>query len=150
VNEYPKAHIMVFDPGKAIGWAGLSEQGISLGMGECSLKELPKVLQATLPAIIVYENYRLRPWMAKKQSWSNMPAPKVIGALEMYAQMNNIEIVSQEPDRKEVGYAWANIPRAANHKDSHDRDALAHGVFFVVDRVIRTIGSFHKESTSGT
>ena len=145
MTQYPKAHIMVFDPGKAIGWAGFSEQGINVSMGECSLNELPTLLQATLPAIIVFENYRLRPWMAKKQSWSNMPAPKVIGALEMYAKMHNLELVSQEPDKKEVGYAWGNIPKAKNHKDSHDRDALAHGVFYLIENGIRSRGSYHKE-----
>lgn len=138
-----ETYFMAIDPGKTTGYATWDEQGVPNGFGHVrSAAELSTELQRHGPKVVIVENFRLRPWLSTQQSWSDFPASRVIGMVEMYCELAGAALVKQEPSCKETGYAWSGVKKAKDHKDSHYRDAYAHGVFYLVKNKIRTVASY--------
>lgn len=141
--EYKLAHYLSIDPGKTTGWASFNIEGDLLQRGTVELKKLAELLGGTTPQIIIYETFALRPWKAADQSWSTFPASQVIGALEFYASMTEgVTLVGQDPNCKESGYKWSFTPKAKSHRHSHDRDAYAHGVYYMIKNKIKKVAHY--------
>lgn len=52
---------------------------------------------------VVLEEYRLYPWMARQQGFSNFPTPQVIGAIRYIARQHNIPVTMQKAADKKIG-----------------------------------------------
>lgn len=94
------------------------------------------------PHVIVIESFKLQPGKAMQQSWSAMETPQLIGYLRMFAYLNSIKVVFQDPKDKirvadpilehmgiieKRGKLYYCMGRKTN---LHMRDAIRHGVFY--------------------
>jgi hypothetical protein len=136
----PECHYLAIDPGKTTGWASFNEEGKLVDLGQT--RDIAEVLKKTIPKIIIVENFKLHPWQASKQSWSDFPASRVIGKIEFYCDMADTELIKQDASCKETGYKWGGIKKAKVHKDSHQLDAVAHGVFYLIKNKIRKVTDY--------
>ena len=86
--------------------------------------------------LIITENFRLRPKNARDGSfdWSDMETPKIIGKLEMWAQLNDKTLVKQEPSIKPMGYGYCQMKYVKGKKGLHIQDAAAHAMFYLVTK----------------
>ena len=84
--------------------------------------------------LLIIENFRLRPKNARDGSfdWSDMETPKIIGAIEMWAQLNDKVLVKQEPSIKPMGYGYCHMKYVKGKKGLHIQDAAAHAMFYLV------------------
>lgn len=133
----PNASYLAIDPGKANGWATFDEQGNGITMGQCNVLGLLQLLDETTAHTIITEDYRLYPWKRDEQIWSRLDTVRVIGMIQYFCWKNNRNFILQEPNIKSIGYMWAGLQPAKNHKNSHERDAYVHGVYFLQKATIR-------------
>lgn len=131
------AHYLAIDPGKTSGWATFDEAGNGITMGQASTEELIKLLQETTAKVLITEDYRLFPWKAKEQIWSKLDTVRLIGMIQLWCYLHNLQLFLQDPNIKSIGYMWAGIPKAKSHKNSHERDAYVHGVYYLQKAGIR-------------
>jgi len=126
-------HILAFDPGETTGWALYCTDS---GTGEtCKVSgEFPtwRLLHALIesynPDVVVYEEFRLYPAMAKAKSFSTFPEVEVIGVLKYLCQQRGLTPVAQKASYKDQ----VEIPRRVDGvKGPHARDALRHAVYYV-------------------
>ncbi len=81
----------------------------------------------------VVEDYRLFPNKAKQQYYSDMETPRVIGRIETWAEMNNVELVKQGPSIKDVGYAWIGQKKPPkSDKRNHEKDGNVHFMYWAI------------------
>lgn len=81
-----------------------------------------------IPANLVVEEWRLYPWMTKSMTWSDLFTPRLIGRIEMTAEVCEIP----------VHFQGANIIKALPWvqvgKNDHQRDAAKHLVRYMLDK----------------
>lgn len=84
--------------------------------------------------VIVVENFLVRPGKAAQGAfdWNSMDTSKEIGKIQTLCELEGKKCVLQEPSVKPVGYGWANMKYVPGKKGTHDKDALAHAVFYAV------------------
>jgi hypothetical protein len=91
------------------------------------------------PALIIYETYVIDPNV--KQGGTDVPASQVIGAIRSYGQRHSIVCLPQLRTVLLIGYRWAGIkplPKS-KHKLSHQYDAFAHGIYYLIKNKIREL-----------
>jgi len=130
-------YYLATDPGKTSGWATFDEQGNGITIGQANIQDFIKLLETTEAKIIITEDYMLFPWKAKEQIWSKLDTVRVIGMIQYICYKRDIELVLQDPGIKGIGYYWAGIPKAKQHKISHERDAYVHGVYYLQKNGVR-------------
>lgn len=129
---------LAIDPGESTGWATFKEDGNLGQMGTLRGREpVYEKLSELAPSVIIMENYKLYPWLAKEQSWSPFETVRIIGAVEYYAYLHNAQVILQDPSIKSIGYLWAGIKKPKNHALSHESDAYVHGVYYLQKQGIR-------------
>lgn len=47
------------------------------------------------PDVVVYEDFRLYPWMAKSKSWSHLETVQVIGVIKYLCELHEIPVETQ-------------------------------------------------------
>jgi hypothetical protein len=140
VKKYKK--LLVIDPGITSGWAtfnlaeGVPEtlKGLDRSMGQVmGQRELWELLTSIQdpPDLVIYERFRALGDYKIHFGKENITEQN-IGIVLGYAYSVGADIVVQDPENKRKGYAWAKLKIASNHKDSHRRDAYAHGEFYMV------------------
>ena len=84
--------------------------------------------------VVVMENFLVRPNKAKRGAfdWSDMVAPRVIGAVTSLAAQFDTKLVIQEPSIKPVGYGYSNLNYVKGKQGQHVSDAVAHAVYYGV------------------
>jgi len=132
-----EAYFLALDPGKTTGWASFEESGVGITMGQCNVEELIEMLKTTTAKVIITEDYRLYPWKLKEQTWSKVETVRVIGMIQLWCYLNNLQLFLQDANIKTIGYMWAGLKKAGSHKNSHERDAYVHGVYFLQKAGIR-------------
>ncbi len=60
-------------------------------------------------ANLVLEEYRLYPWMARQQGFSDFPVPQAIGALRYIARQHNIPVTMQKAADKRTARKMAEV-----------------------------------------
>jgi len=129
---------LALDPGNATGWATFAADGSAVGFGTWhGKKEVYNGLLPDLKAVII-ENFKLYPWKSMEQAWSQLDTVRIIGAVEHYCYLNELELVFQDPSVKAIAYKWAGMTPPKNHKLSHETDAYVHGVYYLQKAGIRT------------
>lgn len=118
------------DPGVTTGWASYDTERWSGLCGECrGLEDVRNVLDAYLPDVVVLEQFRLFPWKAKQQSWSNMPAAEISGIVDLWCRDHMVVLCRQTPGlRKTVPNEWLKalgLWKPSRGKP-HARDAAKH------------------------
>lgn len=130
-------YYLALDPGKTTGWATFDESGVGITMGQASITELIKLMDDTSARVIITEDYHLFPWKAKEQIWSKLDTVRLIGMIQYWCYKTNRQLILQDPNIKSIAYMWAGLQRAKSHKDSHERDAYVHGVYYLQRQGIR-------------
>ena len=134
VSDDRDCRYLAVDPGHATGWAAFDHNGQLMKYGTAHTKEdFYDVLERYMPKTLIVENFRLVPWKAVDQSWSEFKTVKIIGACELFAFQTHAEVIMQEPTIKVMGYKLAMIPVPKNHALSHETDAYVHGVYYLVN-----------------
>jgi hypothetical protein len=134
---------LAIDPGHTIGWATFDVKGSILNMGQVKMehfnREFEVLLHSDLKAVIT-EDYRNHPWM-KQKGWGRNETSKIIGKIELLADLRGVPMHLQPNTHKAIGYKWAGLKEApTNHSISHQYDAVAHGVYWLTTNNIRTMG----------
>lgn len=132
-----ETYYLCLDPGKTTGWATFDEAGVGITMGQANIQELLDMMDSTDAKIIITEDYHLFPWKLKEQVWSKIDTVRVIGMIQYWCYKTGRQLILQDPNIKSIGYMWAGLKRAASHKNSHERDAYVHGVFYLQKNGIR-------------
>lgn len=130
--EPAEAYYLAIDPGETTGWATFNQEGKPQQFDKVKGREAVYVLlQSVQPTVLIVEDFNLFPWKARDQAFSSFEAVRVIGAIELWAWAKGATVVLQKPNIKSIGYKWAGLPTATQHKDSHERDAYVHGVYYL-------------------
>lgn len=142
VGVMPKSSYLALDPGHTIGWASFDAKGDVIDMGQFHMdnivQELDKLIHSELLAIIT-EDYKNHGFSQQKK-WSRNETSKVIGKIEIFAELKNVPVILQSNTKKTMGYMYAGCEPPSNHSISHQYDAYAHGVFWLQTHSIRPIG----------
>lgn len=132
------AFYLAIDPGETSGWATFKEDGSLDKMGSVLGREsVYALLSSVQPWVIIVEDFELFPWKSRDQAFSKFEAVRVIGAIELWAYAKQRSVHLQKPSIKTVGYMWAGITKAKLKRDSHERDAYVHGVYWLQKNDIR-------------
>ena len=139
-----KANYLAIDPGHMCGYALFDGKGEIASYGQFSMDKtvlvLTELIEANELKHIIVEDYRNYGHMQQKK-WSRNDTSKIIGKIETLAEIHNIPVFLQGAHVKIIGYKWAGLGEApSNHKISHQFDAVAHGVYFLQQNVIRPVG----------
>lgn len=133
----PPHHLVVFDPGKATGWAifidgKIKDYGIVRGLDEFNIFIQEYATNYGTPDVILYETFHLFPNKAQKQSGSDMPASQVIGKIELWASMLACRVEKQNSSILSIAQKWSKVKVPTNHNESHGIVALNHGIYWLV------------------
>ena len=126
--------ILSFDPGVTTGYALLDVDGDAepslLIAGEFPLwgKYMEEFLIENKPDIVVYEEFRLYPAVAKAKSWSTFPEVEVIGVIKYLCEQRGTPLIAQ---RASVKARTTIPPRVAGVRGPHARDALKHALYYI-------------------
>lgn len=131
-----KVAYIALDPGETTGFALFADDGELIKYGQFTQKDqadwLKKHVTPKLKLIIV-EDYKNYAWKRQK-NWSRNQTSKNIGAVEMIANIVGIPIHLQMANAKGIGFKWAHLNEKvcmANHSQSHQYVAVAHGVYYL-------------------
>jgi hypothetical protein len=89
--------------------------------------------------VYVFEEFRLYPWLAKQQAFSEFESAQIIGMLRILAKARNIRLVKQTASARKMS-TEAMIESCLSGKETqievvnenqHSRDALHHLVVFL-------------------
>ena len=130
------SYYLALDPGGSTGWATFTEDGHGITMGTCKTREaVYDLLRATAPQVIIMED-----WITRQNAQlggDKLEVVRVIGAVEYFAYLTGSRIILQPNTVKPIAYRWAGLTKAGSKKDSHERDAYCHGVYYLQRNGIR-------------
>lgn len=142
----PESRYLAIDPGDTVGWATFDGEGRILEMGQFLdrdfVKEITELMHSDLKHVIV-EDYVLFQHKALAQSNSrgrNLKTAKMVGKVEMLAELKNIPVTKQESSVYKLGAMWGGFEIPSNHAISHQYVAAAHGIYFLQNHGIRSVG----------
>lgn len=138
--------LLAFDPGGTTGFAEMQRRsGVSLSEWEklqvgyrTDCKDNPdqivELLMYKKPDIIVCEQFRLYPWKAKAQAWSQLTESQIIGAVKCYAKIYNVPCYMQTTGERDMGYMYGSVPHLPkSNPANHAHDAWAHACNWVIN-----------------
>lgn len=133
---------LALDPGLTTGWAEFDDLGSLMGFGQVKEKDLTDFLTDHLHSDlkeVICEDYRNHGWMQQKK-WGRNETSKIIGKIELLAELKNVPFVLQPNTVKSIGYMWGGITAPSNHSISHQYDAYAHGCYRLQTTGVRKPG----------
>ena len=152
-NETKPPAYLAIDPGDTSGWATFDEDGNLIGLGQVKesdfVKEFTDLLTSSLKHVII-EDYVLFQHRAMAQTNSRgrkLKTPKMVGKLEMLAELRGVPYTKQESSRYPIGAMWGGFEIPSNHAISHQYVAAAHGVFWLQSNGIRKPGQGDKNGS---
>ena len=135
----PPKHLIVFDPGKATGWAlfedgKIKDWGILRSLPELDEFLINYVTNYGMPTNVLYENFIVFANKAQKQTGSKMEAPQAIGKIKLWASM--LGITPEKPQMSNIlklAVKWSGVDHdKGDHANSHNKAAFNHGVYWLV------------------
>lgn len=130
--------LLCLDPGKTTGVAVLEindKKPHPIYLDETKDVTLTDIAELFRAAdLVVCENFLTRPNKARKGAfdWSDMVAPRVIGAATTLSKLYDVPLVLQSPAIKPTGYGFANLKYVRGKQGVHIQDAVAHGMYYAV------------------
>lgn len=131
-NWCPPARLLVLDPGDTTGWAVLDYGALtSCGQTAGTAKGLTELLDVHQPEVVLFEEYRLYPWKAQSQSFSNLPTARLIGALELLCEQRQLPLIGQTAQQAKGVIDDAKLKELHLYQTSkrHANDAIRHAVY---------------------
>jgi hypothetical protein len=129
-------YYLALDPGGSTGWATFREDGSGITMGTCTSRtEVYELLRSVKPSRIIMED-----WITRQNAQlggDRLEVVRVIGAVEFYAYLREIPVTLQPNTVKGIAYKWAGMARGGPKRDSHEKDAYCHGVYYLQKAGIR-------------
>ena len=133
--------VLGFDPGGHTGYSIIRiedkkivpvDTGTIVGSAELKEKDFKTLISSV--NVVVIEDFLVRPDKAKQGAfdWDRMQTPQEIAQLLTLCRIFEIPHHLQQPSIKPVGYGWAGMKYVPGKKGQHERDALAHAVYYVV------------------
>lgn len=131
--------ILSIDPGKANGYAKWKDTGEFMMMGQLVIEDIPEFLAKLEEpvSVVVVEDYIIFSKRAKQQAGSNVPAARVIGALELFAAQKGAKLVKQDASILTSAQKIANMKMPSDHSVSHQISAYLHGYHYLVKNGLR-------------
>lgn len=134
--------LLSVDPGKHTGWAiwnfgSGSPELLTMGVTVDEGQFYNILVRNEWPDLdyLVYEDYKIRPAKVNKgwaHEWNSAPALHIIGALELFARQNEIELVVQQPAQLPVGCGYIGYPYKKGIHVPNNISAIAHGAYWLV------------------
>jgi len=133
----PPRRLVALDPGETTGYATFIDGKFSFTRQidtKNNYKELMcEIIHFNSP-LLVYEDYKIYPGLAKMHTLSGVPTLKLIGAIEFMCLMNNYQVFTQMAstakgfvtDEKLKGWGFYLKGKP------HSMDALRHGLHFLL------------------
>lgn len=138
--------ILGIDPGVTTGYAliELHENPRSIipttifgNTKDMTLVDIKDIIESA--DYIVYEGWRTFKKHAQtgRLNFQTVPAEQVIGSLKtlLRLQKKTVEVQENLSGLKPVGYGYANMKYTPGKKGMHWQDALAHAVYFAVNKL---------------
>lgn len=144
------------DPGKNVGVATFNHEGVDINrtvMQEAEFRNFLKMVfsqvmaqnkakpESPIGITFIMENYQLRQDKALDQLGSDMPASRIIGAVQMVDELlgDRSEIVLQQPGVLHTALKWAGFEKYANSRihPPDDIAAYSHGMFHLINVGLR-------------
>lgn len=140
------------DPGKNVGAASFHPDGTDYNKTSMDEKEFRVFLrrlvsmagsQPDLNIVFIMEDFKLRFDKAIDQTGSNMPASRIIGAVQMVDEIlqRQSSIVLQQPGILHTALKWAGYSKLANKPRSYhvpdEISAYSHGVYYLINKGLR-------------
>lgn len=122
------------DPGKTNGFAFFKGEDLRLAGWFLNEHETIEDIIANevvpfSPDEIVMESFRLYPWKAKNQFWSDFVTTEVIGIIKHFAWKNDIPVVMQPASNKQPFPDERLKKMGVYVPNNHARDAIRHGLY---------------------
>lgn len=134
---------IAFDPGETTGYAIFDAHGKISDFGQIpnGVEGLTGFLMEhdePVTAVII-ESYMVRPddHSLKANVGSKMETVQAIGTIRGWAYARKAEIIMQQPQVKKIGELNSGYKPGSNHSQSHQIDAINHGVYYLVKKGIR-------------
>jgi hypothetical protein len=133
-NDVNPVEYLSFDPGTSNGCCGYDSRYHLVFMFTIKASDMIKFLQIFKHVkICVMEGYKLFPNKASAQAYSDMETSRVIGRIESWTELNEIELIKQGANIKPIGYKWAGKkPLPKSNPANHELDAHIHFVYRAV------------------
>ena len=148
---------IAIDPGANVGVATFNEKGedikrtvmreepfrdLMANMYSMLYAEVQKHPESKIGLTFIMEDFKLRQDKAIDQTGSDMPAPRIIGAVQMIDRLlgDRSEIILHQPMVLSTALKWAGFPKYANNRRLHPPDDIAaysHGVFHLINAGLR-------------
>jgi hypothetical protein len=138
---------IAIDPGKNTGVATFNSDGSDLAkyvFQEDSFRLfMLGLLHIEGSVTFILEDFKLVKGKALEQTGSDMPAPRIIGAMQMVDTIlgKNSEIVYVQPGNLRTALKWAGYSELANKPYGwhcpDDLSAYAHGVMYLIQQKLR-------------
>lgn len=134
------------DPGESTGWAIFDDNGeqeawgTTRGFDGLSFWLTVNILPETSNLIkrVVVEDFKLYPWKAQAQMWSQFTTVQVIGAIKHHCLGMNIPFELVPANNKNMGFMYQGIKEPPHSNPlNHQMVAAAHGVFWLTNKGIR-------------
>ena len=126
--------VLALDPGLTTGYAFVVDgELVDTGQLPGDVCLLHDLITEKQPSVVVCEDFRLYPWKSKSQSWSTMPVPTLLGAVELSCRLRDIPFTKQTPRAAKQKYPDAVLKEIGwyRRKGPHSRDAVRHAALYV-------------------
>lgn len=138
--------VLAVDPGEKVGWARatVAPDGSwsDLRHGITPLRDMALAIhkQAGEYDVIVFEDWRLYPQIAKAMVGNTFPSVQFIGMVKLAAWVAGTKLVTQGAKVKETAdkamkainpELYATVTKSVAHDSGHDQDALRHLWYYV-------------------
>lgn len=134
---------LAIDPGETIGWATFTHDGEINEYGQVRMENFTDWAKQYITEDllgVICEDYKNHGWTQQKK-WGRNETSQIIGKIELMCDLHGIKLHFQPNTVKRIGYMWSGLGNApSNHKISHQFDAIAHGVYWLVKNSIRKLG----------
>lgn len=128
--------ILGIDPGQLTGLALVDEKGQLHRNWNADFDTMKRLLSnekfTSLIEQVVMEQFVLYRNKANKQVGSKMPASKVIGMVELWANMHSIPIKMQMASILPIAIKLSRVKPVGSHNDNHWVDAYNHAFYWLV------------------
>lgn len=122
------------DPGESNGVCGYDSRFYLQFMSTIYFEDMTKFLhQFDHINTCVIEGYKVYPNKAQQHVYSDLKTPRVIGRVESWAEVKDINLIRQPATVKAIGYKWiGEKPLPKSNPQNHAMDAHVHFMYWAV------------------